>query len=185
MPKGKNGQGVYRLCRVAMLAALYILLNNTIAIKAGTLRITFASLPVVVSALLFGPGEAALTALVGEAVNQLRNYGLGVTTALWLLPPVVRGTLVGLAARPLRDTERPLERRPALCYAVCILAALCTTAVNTAVTALDAWILHYYSTAYVFGNLAHRSLSGIVVAAVVATVAMPVSSLLRRRGFCA
>ena len=49
------------LCRVAMLAALYVLLNNTIAIKAGNLRITFASLPVVLSALLFGPLESALT----------------------------------------------------------------------------------------------------------------------------
>ena len=28
------------LCRIAMLAALYVLLNNTIAIKAGNLRIT-------------------------------------------------------------------------------------------------------------------------------------------------
>ena len=58
------------LCRIAMLAALYVLLNNTIAIKAGNLRITFASLPVVLSALLFGPVESALTALLGEFINQ-------------------------------------------------------------------------------------------------------------------
>ena len=66
------------LCRVAMLAALYVLLNNTIAIKAGNLRITFASLPVVLSALLFGPLESAVTALVGEFINQLIG-GYGIT----------------------------------------------------------------------------------------------------------
>ena len=31
------------LCRIAMLAALYVLLNNTIAIKAGNLRCRWCS----------------------------------------------------------------------------------------------------------------------------------------------
>lgn len=85
------------LCRVAMLAALYVLLNNTIAIKAGNLRITFASLPVVLSALLFGPLESAVTALAGEFINQLiGGYGITATTALWLIPPAVRGVVIGM-----------------------------------------------------------------------------------------
>ncbi len=171
------------LCRIAMLAALYVLLNNTIAIKAGNLRITFASLPVVLSALLFGPLESALTALVGEFINQLiGGYGITVTTGLWLIPPAVRGVVVGIAAMALRRTDRPLERRPVLGYVVCVLAALCTTVCNTAVIAVDAWVNHYYSRAYVFGELLYRLGSGVLIAVIVATAALPMAVLLRRQG---
>lgn len=171
------------LCRVAMLAALYVLLNNTVAIKAGNLRITFSSLPVVLSALLFGPLESVLTAFVGEFINQLvSGYGITATTALWLIPPAVRGAVIGAAARRLRCTDRPLERRPALAYAVCVLAALCTTVSNTAVIALDAWIYGYYTRAYVFGELLYRLGSGVLIAVIVATVALPMAVLLRRQG---
>ena len=171
------------LCRIAMLAALYVLLNNTIAIKAGNLRITFASLPVELSALLFGPVESALTALLGEFINQLiGGYGITATTALWLIPPAVRGVVVGIAALAFRPTDRPLERRPVLGYAVCVLAALCTTISNTAVIAADAWICGYYSRAYVFGELLYRLGSGMLIAVIVATVALPMAGLLRRQG---
>lgn len=171
------------LCRIAMLAALYVLLNNTIAIKAGNLRITFASLPVVLSALLFGPLESALTALVGEFINQLiGGYGITATTALWLIPPAVRGAVIGMVSVVFQRTERPLERRPVLGYSACVLAALCTTAANTAVIAVDAWINHYYSRAYVFGELLYRLGSGVLIAVIIATVAMPMAVLLRRQG---
>lgn len=171
------------LCRMAMLAALYVLLNNTVAIKAGNLRITFASLPVVVSALLFGPVESALTALLGEFINQLLGgYGITATTALWLIPPAVRGVVVGMAAMALRHTERPLERRPVLGYAVCVLGALCTTVSNTLVIAVDALVYGYYSRAYVFGELAYRLGSGVLIAVIVATAALPIAGLLRRQG---
>lgn len=167
------------ICRIALLAALYVLLNNTIAIKAGTIRITFASLPVMVAALLFGPGEAALTALTGELINQLYSYGMSTTMFLWLIPPAVRGCIIGMAAARFRGTERPLERRPILAYAVCVGAAVITTFVNTAVMAADALLMGYYTWVYVFGRLAERLVSGVVVAVVVTTVALPLTARLR------
>lgn len=171
------------LCRVAMLAALYVLLNNTVAIRAGNLRITFASLPVVVSALLFGPLESAVTALLGEFINQLiGGYGITATTALWLIPPAVRGVVIGAAALRCRRTGRPLESRPAAGYAVCVLAALCTTVSNTAVIAVDAWVYGYYSRAYVFGELLYRLGTGVLIAVIIATAALPLAGLLRRQG---
>lgn len=171
------------LCRTAVMAALYVLLN-TVAIKAGNLRITFASLPVVVTALLFGPLESAAAALTGEFFNQLlmSGYGITATTPLWLIPPAIRGAAVGLAARVFRRTGRPLEDRPPLCCAVCVLAALATTAVNTAVMALDAVIFGYYTRAYVFGALVYRLISGVVIAVVITAAALPLVRLLRRQG---
>lgn len=171
---------VWRLCRTAMLAALYVLLN-LVSIKAGNLRITFASLPVVVSALLFGPADAALTALGGEFLNQMLSYGFTPTTALWMIPPAVRGVVIGAAACTLRKTERPLESRPVLCYAVCILAALGTTAANTAALAIDAKLYGYYTTALVLGDLSWRIVTGTLIAVIITTAALPLTNLLRRR----
>ena len=170
------------LCRVAVMAALYVLLNM-LSIQAGNLRITFASLPVVVCALLFGPGEAALTALLGEFLNQMLRYGFTATTALWVLPPAVRGLVIGLAARRLRQSARSLEARPLTCYGVCILAALCTTVSNTLVIWVDSVLYHYYTFAYVFGDLVLRILTGTATAVVIACVAMPVTLLLGRQRY--
>lgn len=169
------------MCRVAVLAALYVLLNM-VSIRAGNLRITFASLPVVVSALLFGPLEAALAALLGEFLNQMLSYGFTATTALWLVPPAIRGLIVGAAAMGLWKSGRPLESRPVLCGGVCVLAALGTTAANTLVIWLDSVLYGYYTAVYVFGDLLYRLGSGTVIAIIIATVAMPLTALLRRQG---
>ncbi len=170
------------ISRIGILAALYVLLN-LVSIKAGNIRITFASLPVVTSALLFGPEEAMLTALLGEFCNQLLTYGLTATTVLWLIPPAVRGLVVGLAAVRAWKGQRPLESRPAACYAVCFAGAVATTLSNTAALAADALIGGYYSRTVVFAQLGSRLISGLVVAGVIATVAMPLAVLLRRQGF--
>jgi uncharacterized membrane protein len=164
------------------MAALYVILNNTLAIRAGNIHITFASLPVVVTALLFGPVQAAVTALLGELMNQLYLYGISITTPLWLIPPVLRGLVIGTAALWAQRAGRPLEQRPILGYGVCILAALLTTIANTAVIAADALIFHYYTWVYVFGKLVQRLVSGMAIAVCVATVALPLTAQLRQMG---
>ena len=168
------------ISRIAILAALYVLLT-LVSVRAGNLRITFASLPVVVIALLCGPWEAALTALIGEFLNQMLFYGFTATTALWILPPAVRGVCVGLAAAACLRSGRPLERRVLPYYAVCILAAALTTVCNTACLYVDSRLFHYYTPALIFGDLAVRFLTGVVTAAAVASAALPVASLLRRQ----
>ena len=167
------------VCRVAILAAIYFLLNM-VSVRAGNLRITFASLPVVVCGLLFGPVEAMLTAFFGELLNQMLSYGFTATTLLWLIPPAVRGVLIGVAAVHLRSRGRPLEERPIACYAVCVIAALATTLANTGAIAADALIYHYFKWPLLYATLALRLFTGEVTAVIVATAAMPLTGLLRR-----
>jgi ECF transporter S component (folate family) len=169
-----------RICRTAVLTALYVLLTM-VSVRAGNLHVTFASLPVVVCALLFGPAEAGTVALLGEFLNQMLSYGFTATTVLWLLPPAVRGLIIGAAAVRALRSGRPLELRPAVFYAVCVCAAAVTTICNTAVIYLDSRIYHYYAFAYVFGDAAVRFVTGMITAAVVATVSMPLVRLLRRQ----
>lgn len=170
---------VRKICLIGMFAALYLALN-LVGFRAWSFHVTFASLPVIVGSLLFGPVEGMLIAFIGEFFNQVLSYGIGVTTVLWLIPPAVRGLVVGGAALLLGKEQR-LEDRYVLCYAVCMAAALCTTAVNTLVMYLDSVIMDYYSFAYVFGSAVIRTSSGILTAVVVSTVAIPLVQLLRRR----
>lgn len=171
---------IQAICRVGIMAALYVLLTS-LSIKAGNLHITFASLPVVILALLYGPVEGALTALIGEFLNQMLTYGFTVTTGLWLIPPAVRGVIIGLVAMRLWASARPLENRPAVYYPVCIGAAVVTTICNTAIIWLDSHIYHYYTFAAVFGDAAARFVTGMITAVVISTIAMPMVRVLRRQ----
>lgn len=173
-----------RICRIAALAALSFLLNMVQIKLPANLRITFDSLPVVVGALAFGPVDGALAALLGEFFTQLLSeYGLTATTALWLIPPALRGLMIGLAAWQFRGTSRPLEDRAPVCYGVCLAASVVTTLANTAVLWLDSILFHYYSFPMIFGSLLLRVSTGLVTAVVLTTVALPIVTVLRRQNF--
>lgn len=172
----------HRMCRVAALAALSFLLNMLELKLPGNLKITFDSIPIVVGGMLFGPLEAVLSALIGEFFTQLLSpYGITATTVLWLIPPALRGLVIGLAARRCQRTGAPLERRTALCYGVCILAAAITTAGNTAALWADSLLMGYYSFAMVFGSAVTRFISGMITAAAITAAAIPLVMLLRRQ----
>ena len=170
------------ICRTAIMAALYVLLTM-ISVKMGNIHVTFASLPVVVTAVLFGPVEAGVVALLGEFLNQMLAYGFTATTVLWLIPPAVRGLIIGTVALRLMKSNRLLDSRPLLFYVACAGAAVCTTVCNTAVIWLDSIIYHYYTFVYVFGDMIIRFVTGMVTAVLIATVAIPLLRFLRRQRF--
>ena len=179
----KTRGAVLRICRIGVLAALYLPLALFVAIRIGTWQVSFGSLPVVIAALLFGPADAFLVAAIGEFLKQLLTYGFTATTVLYLIPPALRGVIVGVAAVRLWKRERKLEDRRWLCYLVCICAAVVTTFGNTMVNWADSLIYGYYTCAYVFGNAVVRFITGIVNSVVIATVAIPLVKLLRRQSF--
>lgn len=178
-PSGR-GISVYALCRVAVMAALYLPLAR-MAIEIGTLKLSFGSLPVTVLAMLAGPAEAAAAAAIGEVLKQLLSYGFTATTLLWVIPPALRGLLIGLAASRLACTGRRLEERSVICYAVGMGSAVLTTLVNSFILWADSVLYGYYFPGYVLGNLGLRLVVGIITAVLVATVAMPMVKLLRRQ----
>lgn len=178
MPK----MNVKRMCYAALLAAMYLPLSLYAAVQVGNVRISFGSLPVVVAALLFGPVDAVIVAMVGEFFKQLLTYGVTYTTVLYLIPPALRGLVVGLGALALAARRgRRLEERRILCYAVCIAAAICTTVGNTLVNWLDSVLLGYYTPALIFGDLVWRLIVGVINAVLMASLALPLVKVLRRR----
>lgn len=64
---------------ISVMGALYFVMS-LLTIRAGNIRISFASLVTVVMAYLCGPTMAAISVFIGEFLGQLLNYGIGVTT---------------------------------------------------------------------------------------------------------
>lgn len=169
------------LCILALLTAMMVLLSLTLAVRTDYFKLTFGSLPVVLAAMLYGPLAGATVAVLGEFMVQLLTFGLMPTTVIWIFPPAIRAVVVGLAAAQLKKTGTPLESRPAVCYAVCILGAVLTTTGNTLGMWLDSLVYRTSFSAALFITPA-RYVSGVVTAAVIATLSMPLVQLLRRSG---
>jgi len=170
------------MCHAALLAAMYVPLSLYVAVRMGNVHISFGSLPVVTAALLFGPLDAAIVALVGEFFKQLLTYGVTYTTVLYLIPPALRGLVIGAAAVLVRQRGGGrLEERRWLCYGVCVAAAVCTTIGNTLVNWLDSVLMKYYFPGLILGDLVYRLIVGMANAVIIASVAIPLVRLLRRR----
>ena len=106
-----------RLSRMAVMAALYTVLAM-ITIPIGNIHLTLASLPVVLTASLFGPLQGAAVAVVGEFIHQMLTYGFTLTTLLWLVPPALRAAVIGLGVYALKKAGRLPEAKPAFYYAL-------------------------------------------------------------------
>lgn len=171
-----------RMCYSALLAAMYVPLSLYVAVQVGNVRISFGSLPVVVAALLFGPVDAVAAAMVGEFFKQLLTYGVTYTTVLYLIPPALRGLVVGLGALGLLSLRgQRLEERRMLCYAVCMAAAVCTTLGNTLVNWLDSVLMGYYFPGLILGDFAWRLIVGMINAVVMSSLAITLVKALRQR----
>ena len=158
MPKTQS-QKIKTLSMNAMMAAMCAVLGY-LSLDLGNLKVTFESLPILVSALLFGPLDGMVVGGIGTLIYQLLRYGLSITTPLWMLPYVGCGLLAGWYAKKHRFT---LSGRQVM--VLVILNELLITALNTGVLYVDSKIYGYYSAAFIFGSLLPRIVICIVKAA--------------------
>ena len=164
-----------KLVVIAMMVAVYVVLNTVGTIRLGWINISVSALPIIVGALLYGPGGGLMVGLVGAFLGQLMTYGVTATTVLWIIPPAVRGLLIGLYAK---RCGYELSRRQLV--GVLIVTSLVVTLLNTGAIYLDSVIYGYYTYAYVFGKVGIRIVSGAVTAVAMAFVTPPVLDMLKR-----
>lgn len=171
----KKAFSVQRLVIDGLLIALFYALS-LFGIDFPGVRLTFASLPIVIGAMLFGPLDGFLIGLLGEFLSQILRYGITATTVLWLLPAAFRGLTVGIGKRAFPERlSPPLFRKHLLLYfGLCLLAAVITSAVNTAVYYLDSKLFGYYNYAIIFGAALARLLTNLLNSAITAGAAIPV-----------
>ena len=159
-----------KMVTIAMLTAVYVVLNFAGTVRLGWINISVASLPVIVGAMLYGP----VGGLLGAFMGQLLTYGVTATTILWILPQAARGLLVGVYAKHCGYKFSSGQLTLAL-----IGTALVVTALNTGAMYIDSVIYNYYSYAYVFGGLVVRIISA-ATAVLMVFVSPPVVNLLNR-----
>ena len=137
--KLKNQSIVFKMTLLGLSLALYIALSFA-SINLQFIKISMTGLPVIFIAVVYGPLEGALVGGIGEFIYQLSSYGLTPTTALWILPTIVRGLIVGFMFKQ-KDVKKHLK----LWVFTVILCCLAVTIVNTFVIWLDAKIFEYPS----------------------------------------
>lgn len=135
-----------RMAYDAMLAALCAVLGY-IALDLGNIKITFETLPILLGALLFGPLDGVLIGGIGTFIYQVLKYGFSATTALWMLPYIICGLIVGIYAM-----IKKYSLSKAQTIIIVIVNELLITLLNTAVMYIDSKIYGYYSFAYIFGS---------------------------------
>ena len=137
--KLKNQSIVFKMTLLGLSLALYIALSFA-SINLQFIKISMTGLPVIFVAVVYGPIEGMLVGGVGEFIYQLSSYGLTPTTALWILPAVVRGLIVGLMFK-----QKDVKQHMILWIVTVIICCLTVTVINTFVIWLDAKIFEYPS----------------------------------------
>lgn len=122
-----------------------------VALDFGNLKITFESLPILLSALLAGPLAGFTVGTLGTLIYQLLRYGITATTALWILPYTLAGLFAGFCAKKY---SFKLSTKTILLIVVC--TELLITILNTGALYIDARIYGYYHPALISGMLIPR-----------------------------
>ena len=172
-----------RMALNAVMMALYIALS-TLAIPLGGLKLTVEHLPVIITAVLFGPLDALLVGAMGELINQMLTFGFTPTTILWMTPAMFRGLSMGLCAKYQGNRlglNALLEKKLPIAFIVgCVISGLLCSLLNTFTLYVDSKMFGYYSYAMVFGVLWIRLATSAVSSVLMAVVSKPVAIALRK-----
>lgn len=197
--KRNNHTVIVRMASLALLAALIVVLQTVASsIRIGPVPISLTLVPIVVGAILFGPGAGAgLGAVFGVVCLIAGITGADqFTNVLWLASPgwlivvcmgkaVLCGLCAGLVAKALR-TEQTLS---------CICAALCAPIVNTGVFAIGmltvfrpvlqsyaggTYVLYFLFVAFIGVNFLVEFCVNAVLSAAIARIVQVVQKQLKR-----
>ncbi len=152
-----NKKRIYYICVASSMAAISIVLE-LIGVRSDASKFSLYSLPLLFSGILFGPWVGLLTGLVSGFISQLCLYGLGPTTLIWMLAPMLWGFLSGLIFHKSMKEKGTLFNISLLVISV----SLSVTLVNTLAIYLDGVIFHY-PTPYVLAQLGTRALTALIL----------------------
>ena len=141
-----------------MFAALAVVLDY-LSFHSDTSKLTFYSLPLLLSGMLFGPWVGLLTGTVTGFLSQLLTFGLSPTTPLWMLAPMSWGFFSGII---LHYGFKKHKGNNLSLIVTIVSTSLIATALNTLCLFLDGLIYHY-PTPYVLTKLAARILVALLI----------------------
>ena len=189
MSKNSTLLGTFSVKRIAIdavLIAMYFGLS-LLSVQLGGIKLTFASLPTIICAMLFGPIDGFLVGFLGAFLEQMIKFGFTATTMLWILTPAIRGLFIGICALLLKkhmSVDAILQtKRPYVYFIACIVSGIIVSTLNTLVFYVDAKMFHYYEYHMIFGVFWIRIASGVASSLLMSIVALPVVAALKRANF--
>ena len=112
----------------ALLAAMCAILG-TLVIPLGIAQLSFESLPVLFSALMYGPIDGMLVGGIGTLLSQVIRYGWQWADLIWMMPFILVGYLLGLYARRHNYNNTVCEIRISVVISELVLFILNTGAI--------------------------------------------------------
>lgn len=165
---------ISRICGDGMLLAMYIVLSTLTVRLTPNLQIAFTGLTIIMAVVLYGLPDAILIAVLGSFIGQARGaYGLSITTPLWMVPPILRAVVFGIAYEIFLKKGIKLEDKKVLFIVFAIIAGLVTTIANTGAIFLDAMIFEYPVSMAVVESI-FRFVSSILSSIFIALVTLPI-----------
>lgn len=146
-----------KLCLCAAMIALHIVLDM-ISLRIGNnIKITFGGLPFVIVAIMYGPTEGLVVGLLATFLSQLINYGITVTTPLWVIPGGIHGLTMGLLFNAFSRKQDIVPLTVSIA-----LSTLAVTVFNTLALYIDGKIMGYAP--IIWATLPFRIISSVLVA---------------------
>lgn len=125
-----------RLILDAVLVALYVVFAMLLSFKTPWFEVSLSSVPILLSAYIFGLKDALVIALFGSFIEQMLSFGLTLTTPLWILPFVIQALFAALCFK--------LAKKRAVGFVLAVVfSELVLTVLNTAALYADGYIMHY------------------------------------------
>ncbi len=162
---------VKRICFQAIMAALFVALDYMSLSIGNSIKVTFSALPIIITAIYYGPFYGMAVGLIGSLITQIIGYGLTATTVLWILPAGLRGLSMGLLFIVFG------RRKSFWCLTTEIaVSSLLVTALNTAVNYIDSIIYGWYSYEIIFGMTFARIALSVATAIALSLIMVPITS---------
>lgn len=140
-----------------VMVALFIVLETVAVRIGGNIKITFSGLPIIISAVYFGPLVAGIVGGLGSFISQILGFGISPLILLWVLPAIVRGVTVGAL-------YKKFGRKYLSVYI--IFSSIIVSALNTFTIYFNSKIYNYYNPVTFLSATAFRFVSGIITAIV-------------------
>ena len=164
-----------QLATDALLAAMCVVLGF-MSIRIGNImKISLEDFPVILAALMYGPGEGMIVAFVGIFLYKLLSFGITATTLLWVLPFVVVGGLAGLYAKKFNFNNEPKQ-----ILGVFLVSEILICLLNTGAIYVDSKMFGYYYPTIITGMIAIRMVTAIGKGIVLGLISPPLLKTLSR-----
>lgn len=154
---------VLEIAIIGIMAALAIVLEKFSFPRGNSyLKFTFYGLPLLVVGCMYGARVGLITGIVSSFIMQLTSeYGLTITTPLWMIAPICWGGVSGLVFYLLKRKNNIPNM-----IIVSFVTSIFATLFNTVAMILEGLIFggSYYALSNILANLPPRLISMVILA---------------------